>query len=311
MEWQSNHKPAESVKEWIDEQAGTLMKWSVPVLSITRSEYLPDIESDMFIFQTPVRLQPTEKENTLNILKSGKPVAVFGSPAGGLDKEISDIIGINTTDTMINEIKYIGTLNYKTDGIWNSLPNTFPVFQPYTKNKFKSSAEIVYSVSGSPCLGLNQSDGKQLIFWDPPEFSNNLTAGSDDYDESLDQILGSPTPYVITSRLINELMKKSNLINVDEISQYQPVNLSVWQSVDGKVEIMAGNLEEGINHCADKRVHSVINLPSLITDKGSFEINEKWSGAKIISGDKKLNIDLDQGQTKLFIIGDKMNSQHD
>jgi hypothetical protein len=311
MEWQSNHKPAESVKEWIDEQAGTLMKWSVPVLSITRSEYLPDIESDMFIFQTPVRLQPTEKENTLNILKSGKPVAVFGSPAGGLDKEISDIIGINTTDTMINEIKYIGTLNYKTDGIWNSLPNTFPVFQPYTKNKFKSSAEIVYSVSGSPCLGLNQSDGKQLIFWDPPEFSNNLTAGSDDYDESLDQILGSPTPYVITSRLINELMKKSNLINVDEISQYQPVNLAIWQSVDGKVEIMAGNLEEGINHCADKRVHSVINLPSLITDKGSFEINEKWSGAKIISGDKKLNIDLDQGQTKLFIIGDKMNSQHD
>ena len=77
MEWQSANKPSEAIGEWIDEQAGTLMKWSIPILSITRSEYLPRIESDMLIFQTPVHLKESEKSNILSTLSSGKPAAVF------------------------------------------------------------------------------------------------------------------------------------------------------------------------------------------------------------------------------------------
>jgi hypothetical protein len=302
MEWQSKYKPDESIKEWIDEQAGTLMKWSVPILSITRSEYLPDVESDMFVFQTPVHLEPMEKKNIVELLKSGKPVAVFGSPAGGIDKEITDILGVETKDTVIKTIKYIGTLNYKTEGIYNSLPNTFPVFQPFVQSRLKDSTEVIYSVANSPCLGLSQSNGKELIYWDPPEFSNNLPYGSDDYGESLDQILGSPTPYVITARLLNGLMKKNSLINVDNIFQYQPVNLSAWQLNDGSFKILAGNLEEGINHSANKSVHTSLNLPVRFTSNSSVEILEEWTGTKTIIGNRKLNIDLDQGQAKLFFI---------
>jgi hypothetical protein len=308
MEWQTKNKPDESVKEWIDEQSGTLMKWSVPILSITRSEYLHDVESDMFVFQTPVHLKPAEKENIIEVLKSGKPAAVFGSPVGGLDKDISDILGVNTQDTMINSVKYIGTINFKTEGIYNSLPNTFPVFQPFAQTRFTEGTETIYSVATSPCLGLSKSNGKQLIFWDPPEFSNNLPIGSGDYGESLDQILGSPTPYVITARLFNELMKNCSLLYVDEISQYQPVSLVVWQLKDGSYKIMAGNLEEGINHSADKSMHTTLNLPFQYVGNSPIEILEKWSGVKTISGNKRLNVDLNQGQTKLFIFGEKFNS---
>ncbi len=302
MEWQSNNKPEVNIKEWIDEQAGTLMKWSVPVLSVTRSEYLPSVESDMFIFQTPVHLNQTEKENIIKVLESGNPAAVFASPAGGLDKDISNIIGVSTRDSIINITRFIGTLNYKTNGIYASLPNTFPLFQPYTLNKFEKGIEIVYSVSKSPCLGYNQLNGKQLIFWDAPDFSKNVPSGSGDYEESLDQILGSPVPYVLTARLMNELMKKNGFVSVDEILQYQPVNLSIWQLQDGSYRIMAGNLEEGICHTADQSTHILITLPWQFSDSRVIEVIEQWSGEKTIIGNKKISIDLDQAQTKLYIL---------
>ena len=204
MEWKSEYKPNETIGEWIDEQAGTLMKWSVPILSITRSEYLPDVESDMFIFQTPVNLKDTEKKNISKLLDSGKPSAVFACPAGGLDKEISAILGVSTTDTIITGTKYIGTIQYKTEGIYHALPNTFPIFQPFTANKFAEGVETIYSVNGSPCLGYNTAGGKHLIFWNAPEFSSTFLGNdSRNFGKSLDQKLGSPTPFVLTARLIN------------------------------------------------------------------------------------------------------------
>ena len=57
-----------TIKEWIDDQTGTLIKWPVPVLSVTRTEYLPHVESDLFIFQTPVHLNPVEKESIIKIM---------------------------------------------------------------------------------------------------------------------------------------------------------------------------------------------------------------------------------------------------
>ena len=302
MEWQSLNKPAESIGEWIDEQAGTLMKWSVPILSITRSEYLPDAESDMFIFQTPVHLKAAEKNIISKFLRSGAPSAVIASPAGGLDSDIASLLGVSTSDTTITGTKYIGTINYQTDEIFKDLPNTFPLFQPFTKNKVEDGVETIYSVNKSPCLAYNELGGKQLIFWDAPEFSENLRDDSADYGESLDQILGSPVPYVLTARLLNEVLRKNGLLNTDFIDQYHPLNIAMWQLKDGSFRIMAGNLEEGINHSSDLSAKTVLNIPSSGIKSTSTEINELWYGEKLIIGKNRLNISLDQAQTKLFMI---------
>jgi hypothetical protein len=298
--WQSMYKPNITIGEWIDEQAGTLMKWSVPILSITRSEYLPQVESDMFIFQTPVHLKDAEKKEISKILESGKPAAVFASPAGGLDRDISAILGVSTVDAAITGTKYIGTINFKTDKLFKALPNTFPIFQPYTKNIIIDGVEAIYSVNNSPCLTYNELGGKHLIFWNVPEFSKNLQNDSDNYGESLDQILGSPTPYVLTARLINEAMKKNGLIFTDYIEQYHPLNLAMWQLNDGSYRVMAGNLEEGINHSADLSVQTILNIPGLNIKSNSTKIIEMWNREKLIIGNKKLCISLNQAQTKLF-----------
>lgn len=302
MQWQAENKPEQNIKEWIDEQAGTLMKWSAPIMSVTRMEYLPSVESDLFIFQTPSHLNSLEKENLITVLNSGKPSMIIGSPAGGLDKEIADILGVYSNDTLINGTKYIGTINYKTDGIYTSLPNTFPIFQPFTQNKFSNELESIYSVSSSPALGYKQTQGKNFIYWDAPDFFNNLPSGSDNYKGSLDQIMGSPVSYVLTARLINETQKKSGFAYVQEIKQDQPVQLSMWQLKDGSFKIMAGNLEEGINHTVNHTVNTVLNLPSLFVKNQSIEVSELWSKSKTIIGNKKIDINLTQAQTKLYKI---------
>lgn len=89
IEWQCANAPDVSIKEWIDEQAAIVIKSSVPILSATRIEYLPHVTSDLFVFQTPVHLRPSEKKAVLDLIRSGEPVAIWGSPAGGIDPEIA------------------------------------------------------------------------------------------------------------------------------------------------------------------------------------------------------------------------------
>ncbi|HAZ01700.1 MAG TPA: hypothetical protein DCY97_05910 [Marinilabiliales bacterium] len=298
MEWQSANKPETSIKEWIDEQAGTLMKWSVPICSITRSEYLSEVESDMFIFQTPVHLKLIEKENIIKVLKSGKPAVVIASPAGGLDKDISDLLGVSTADTAISSTRFIGTTNFQTENIFDAMPNSFPVFQPFTNNNFTEAMEVIYSIGNSPCLGYNQQEGKQLIFWDPPEFDPQLSFGKD--NQSLDLLLGSPVPYVLTARLVNKVMEKTGLAYVDKIHQYWPVNFSFWELNDGSINVMAGNLEEGINHTCERAVHVVLNFPQQLKQGKSNQVTEVWGGEKTIQSSRKIDIYLEQAQTKLF-----------
>ncbi len=298
MEWQNANKPNESIGEWIDEQAGSLIKWSVPILSITRTEYLPDVESDLFIFQTPAHLKAAEKTNILNTLNSGKPCAVFASPAGGMDKDIAATIGISTKDTVVSGIKYIATTNYQTTGIFRDIPNTFPVFQPYTTNVADSGTNVIYSVTGSPCLTFTGSSGKNIIYWNAPELSKNLPVYCP-YGESLDQVLGSPAPFVLTARLINESLKNNGYISVENIEQYHPAALSMWQLNDGSYRVMTGNLEEGINHKADLSVETSIILPPQFMSAAT-EIKDLWSDEKRIIGTRKLNVLLQQAQTKLF-----------
>ena len=170
-------------------------------------------------------------------------------------------------------------------------------YQLFSKNEFKLEVDVVYSVSDSPCLTFNQEDGNQLIFWDPPELACNVPNVLW-FGRSLDEILGSPTPYVLTARLFNDVMRRNELICVDHIKQYSPVNYTYWQLNDGTFRVMAGNLEEGINHTANQSVQTILNLPG--THSGPIEVIELWNGRKTLIGDKKLQINLGQAESKLF-----------
>jgi hypothetical protein len=115
MEWQARNQPNVSIQEWMDEQFGTVSKWSVPILSITRSEYLGMVNSDLFLYQTPVHLGAAEKTAILANIRNGLPTVIAGGAAGGLDKDIADAAGI--TGTPITGVECTASINNQSGGI--------------------------------------------------------------------------------------------------------------------------------------------------------------------------------------------------
>ena len=104
MQWQVDHAtPQLDVKEWIDEQAASMMKWPVPILSVTRLEWLPQVKSDLFIFQTPSHLAPQHAAYVAKLINTGHPVAIFGSTAGGVDPELAKMGGLLSVTAPIGD----------------------------------------------------------------------------------------------------------------------------------------------------------------------------------------------------------------
>ncbi len=321
MQWQSENKPDQNIREWIDEQAGTLSKWHIPILSITRSEYTAKVKSDMFIYQTPVHLPENEKQTILNQIKSGQPIMIIGSPVGGLDPEIAAMVGVSTQARAVDDIEYVGSINGRTSGLYKDLPNTFPLFQPYSRNEASPECEIVYSVRNSPCLIFNRSAGKQALFWDAPELSVNIPfkqatgkqilfgdetfrfdamPGGSDFGRSTDQILGSPTSFVLAARHINDLMKKNGKLNVAYIDQYNPLHISAWQLRNGEFRILTAAIEEGINHGPDQTRTLELNIPEEWVDREVIIWENLWGINRYSTNSRKLFARLEQSESRLY-----------
>ncbi len=139
MEWQQNNDPAGTIKEWIDEYAGTLMKWSLPVFSVTRLEYLSSIKTDLPILQTPVHLGDAESRHIETWIKAGKPLAIVGSPAGGIDPQIAALAGFSSDDGKPGAFTEYASLPGKNAAV-------FPITQLFSRNVLKNGAKPVYQV---------------------------------------------------------------------------------------------------------------------------------------------------------------------
>lgn len=302
MQWKSDNLPHIMIKEWIDEQSGSIMKWSIPVMSSTRLEYLPKVESDLFILQTPVHMTNKEKGVVVDLLRSGKPAAVFGSPAGGLDPEIAGLIGVSTKDKDSEKIKSTGSLNNMSGGIFENLQNTFHIYQPFSMNSFNNGLKVFYSVDGSPVLGLNSLQNRQILFWDPPELQINFSKPFHAPEPSLEEQLGSTTPWVLTSRLFNSLSKNNGMSYVEKIDPDNPVFIGMWQKSDGSYRVLSGNLEEGVTTRADQSRKLEFVFPASWTQKKICQIDEVWNESKQVTGNHRINIYLGQGESKLFTI---------
>jgi len=302
MAWANSTQPDRFFKEWIDEQVGTLIKWSVPCLSITRVEYLGQVDSDMFLLQTPTELPEKICKQVLTLLNSGQPVAVFGDPDTGIDKEITDICGITgKPQTSTSNLRYIGSTNFRTGGIFQDIPNTFPLYQQHAQSVAHEDVETLYSVDFSPCLTLRKVNGGKIIFWDPPEFAANHPFNENSFEHrhrSLDEIIGSPMPYVLLARLLNELARECGLSHASGLEIYRPVHLAFWTTDSGQTRLLAGQLEEGLNHQQDQSAQVTFHFSSLHPNR-NLDVQEIWSNNRFTCIDV-LPILLAAGEAKLF-----------
>jgi hypothetical protein len=296
LEWQMKNKPAEFMKEWIDEQAGSLMKWNVPVLSSARIENIDKISSDLFIIQTPIHLKPEEKKNVEKIIASGKPVMIIGSPANGIDKSILQNVGLSTKDSVSVRIEKNGSLNGNQGDLYEGCENTFNIHQFYTRNFVtgQNTAKTIYSVSDSPALV--QKDN--LIIWDAPEMLKNIAQKAERGAPPMDAIVGSATPYAVLSKLLNNELNGVGKFNVRFFDSKSPLWCGSWINKKGELIILAAELEEGIDH-SDKGYSSVkMNFPAEY--KGRTLIVDQWGLIRYVTPDNSFNLTLRKGESRLF-----------
>ncbi|MDQ7911203.1 hypothetical protein RB614_42615 [Phytohabitans sp. ZYX-F-186] len=247
MRWQAEHAPARTIKEWLDEQAGALLKWSVPISSATRTEWLSAVDGDLFVVQTPAR----GADPVAALATTGTPVALVGSPAGGLDPRY----GLSSSDGEVGEVHRGAALADATPWERAGVPDEFAIHHPYTKNVYSGPGRVVYAVEGSPCLVV---DGG-VVLWDPPDFQHSVVDGVvRDYRVPLAEAMGSPYAFVLTARVLLSLLRGSAAPVPDLVHPDRPVTVTAWQRADGLVRVLAADLEEGFR--ADTRGETRLDL---------------------------------------------------
>ncbi|MBS1815052.1 MAG: hypothetical protein JSS87_09285 [Acidobacteria bacterium] len=256
MQWEAEHAtPTSSIKEWIDELGASVGKWPVPILSATRVEWLPQIHTDLAIVQTPVHLTASEMAGVKARIASGKPTAIFGSFAGGVDASLLKMVGVesakSTEDTASIHTATLGDVS----GLHTlHLPQSFPTLTRLNQTEWNGKARAVYSIGSSPQLLLNAK--RTLVLWDPAD----ATIGK--RGVSLRETWGgSAAPYAATAAALNALLMQAHVLHAESIDMDQTGAVGAWRS-DGRLHMLFGNVEEGLRDDADRSRHFTMQLPA-------------------------------------------------
>jgi hypothetical protein len=293
MQWQIDHAaPHRDIKEWIDEQAASMMKWPLPILSVTRLEWLPQVKSDLFIFQTPAHLAPEQSAYIAKLINTGQPIAIFGSPAGGVDPELAQLGGLMSTTAPVGTPVipaqagiHLAKLTDATQSPAQHVPASFPTCYRIAGNKAAAGARVVYEVDGNPVLTLNTAEGRRVVMWDPADVMFKEKASlAEDWG-------GSGAAYALVAGALNSLLAATGALHAEQIDLDQTLNITAWRDSDGAVRILAGNLEEGLRDDADMTRHTMLVLPD---EWQAAKWKDAWSSAAFEANRHRLRVDLDQ-----------------
>jgi hypothetical protein len=293
MLWQAQHaQPDQDVKEWIDEQAGSVIKWPVPVLSSTRMEWLSGITSDLPILQAPSHLGENELKFLTELIRSGKPVAIFGSPSGGIDPLLQQLVGLKSlSNTQTVPRPQNAQVSESASKFVENIPAKFGTLHGLSVNETTSGALVLYSVEGSPVLVLNLSDDMKALAWDPPEvmFKDNFSL--------MDNWAGGGGAFALTAGALNFLLKNANALHVESVDINQWVTVAAWRTEGDRLRIMAANLEEGLRYDADLSRHTTLVLPNSWHSRNWLDL---WSKGTVMASNGRLPINLGQAATMLL-----------
>ena len=293
MQWQAEHaSPDGQINEWLDEQAGSLIKWPVPILSATRVEWLPQVRSDLFVLQTPVHLPPLQLSELVKLIRAGQPVALLGIAAGGIDPRLAALAGLrgdfDAVPIMVRPCRGATSA----PGFAKGSEASFNSFCYPQHIEALPSAQVIYQADGVPQLTLAASGGKPVTeWWNPPDLRS--TEG-----QPLSRIWGNTgTPYALAAGVMNQLLKQQACLHAKEIDLKQTMNITAWRTVDGHVRILAGNLEEGLRDDADLSRHAVLEVPA---GWGATQWKDLWTGRNLSNDGLALSIDLPQAASMLI-----------
>ena len=299
LAWQQAHAPEVFMGEWIDEQAAALLKWGVPILSITRIEYLPRVDADMLILQTPVHLESATKLPVEKWVASGKPLALFGSLSTGIDHDLAELAGVSGGGLKPEAgLKATAVLGSGIGGTASGIPGSFPIYQPASANESAPPAKVVYTVNGSPALTMRTDGTAKVVYWDPADLS--YEAFPDWLDIPLVERMGSVYPFVLTARTVADSLKGTGSPFIENIDATTPATVLAWRKSDGTFNVLAAELEEGLSDEARTPFEVRVKLPAAWSN-GRLSWSTRWTRARG-GADGNLDIPLSQSKSELYLL---------
>jgi hypothetical protein len=291
MQWQIDHASSgHDIDEWIDEQAGSVAKWPVPILSSTRAEWISQVHSDLFILQTPSHLSPGHMASLEQLIRRGQPVAVFGA-SEGIDKTLQRLAGLHAGAAPAKgQLRLCAAINMAPELVKHA-PIAFDTYCHLESGQSAADTQVIYTAEHSPRLTLDITGGRRLAVWNPPDLTSIESI-------PLSQIWGNTgAPYALTAGVLNELLKEHACLHAEQIDLLQTMNITAWRTSDGSLRILAGNLEEGLRDDADMSRHASLVLPQ---SWRSAAWKDAWTGRGFSSTDSLLHIDLHQAESVLI-----------
>jgi hypothetical protein len=141
----------------------------------------------------------------------------------------------------------------------------------------------VYSVEQEPTLVLNQSPMFSLSVWDPPNLLGRCC-------KPLREILGnSGAQYALAAATLTQQLAKRDAFRASTIDLDQTGTVAAWRTKDGKIHLLAGNLEEGLREDADRSRHIALQLPS---SWKALNWDSVWSTKEFTGEGSRLKVDL-------------------
>jgi hypothetical protein len=291
MQWQIDHaSPGHDVNEWIDEQAGSTIKWPVPLLSSTRIEWIPQVQSDLFVFETPSHLFTRHLAILERLIQAGQPVAIFGA-SEGIDKSLQRLAGLRTGTPPARAEPQLCAATNQAPELAKNAPIAFNTYCHPESGLSSAETRVIYKAEDSPRLTLSTTRGSHVVVWDPPNLRSIESL-------PLSQIWGNNgAPYVLAAGVLNELLRQHDGLHAEQIDLQQTMNIAAWRENDGSIRILAGNLEEGLRDDADLSRHVTLALPERWRSATWVDI---WTGRRFSFSGNLLHIDLNQSESVLM-----------
>jgi hypothetical protein len=129
--------------------------------------------------------------------------------------------------------------------------------------------------------------------WNPPDLRS--VEG-----KPLSQIWGNTgSPYALAASAFNSLLSANSALHVSGIDLQQTMNVAPWRTRDGKVRILAGNLEEGLRDDSDFNRSADLTMPASMRSSAN-QWRDVWTGREFRSDNGVLSVTLPQASSVLL-----------
>ena len=235
------------VRDRTDEDIGSIIKWPVPISSVTRMEWLSRIDADLFLFGATAGLATKHRETIEELAGRGQAMTFLGGTNGATDPSLIDLAGVDAAPcrpAVQDRMMRATSGDARPEAVQN-IPMQFSAPPPRWCNSAEP-ASTVYGFAHSVGLVRRKIGALDVGLWDPAPLTDYW------YRPLRDLMNGEPAPYVLAAAMLNSQLADSGAVHAQVIDLEQTGTVSVWADGAGAIYVLAGNLEEGLQDDADR-----------------------------------------------------------